>query len=184
MQSLLILILFSSSPNLYAQIRPKTPSTPTLNTAEACKLNFPKLKSIFFQNSSSYLSTTPVQKDSRLRTLRQGVILKNGTEVRMIKSGCTHYIFFLNLRPVEIKSRQAEYLYELAKDQLELIPVEKDEEFNIKLLTNALDKRNWKDIRFDRDIYTLPCPEAHCTLRVIRENGQPRDLEIIYDKIL
>lgn len=184
MHSIFMLLLLSFSPNLYSQIRPKTPSTPALNTAEVCKLNFPKLKSIFFQNPASYLSITPVQKDSRLRTLRQGAILKNGTEVRMIKSGCTHYIFFLNLRPVEIKSKQAEYLYELAKDQLELIPVEKDEEFNIKLFTNALDKRNWQDIKFDRDIYTLPCAEAHCTLRVIRENGLPRDIEIIYDKIL
>jgi hypothetical protein len=182
MKSLIALLLLSL--NLSAQERPKTFSTPLLNNEEACALNFTKLKSAFSQNQSLFNSITPEEKDARLRTLKQAVILKNGTEVRMIKSGCTNYIFLINIRPNDFKSMQAEYLYQLASDQIKLIPVEKDEEFNMKLILNALDKKNWPAIKLDNDIYYLPCPGAMCTLRTIRENGSPRDIEIIYDKKL
>ncbi|MBC7712399.1 MAG: hypothetical protein H7177_03620 [Rhizobacter sp.] len=180
----ILLLLSALSFSLFSQEKPKTISTPLANNVDACALNFPKLKSAFKQDPALYKGLTPVEQDLRLRTLRQGVVLNNGTEIRMIKSGCSHYIFLINIRPTEIKSMKAEYLFELAVLQLKLIPVEKDEAFNIKLITNALDKRNWPAIKLQSDIYSLPCGEALCTLRTIRDNGTPRDIEIIYDKIL
>ncbi len=184
MKTLLMLFFMISSMNAFSQARPKTPSVPTPNITDACTLNFPKLKPIFIQTPSLYTTMNKPEQDLRLRTLRQGVVLKNGTEIRTIKSGCTHYIFLINIRPFELKSFDAEYIYDVAVANLKIIPAEKDEEFNLTLLLNALDKRNRGSIRFENDYYYLPCTGALCTLRIIRSNGLPRDIEITYDKVL
>ena len=186
MKNLIVFLLMLLPLAAFSQAaRPKTPSTPAADITEACTLNFAKLKPIFDQKPDLYSTITKPERDMRLRTLRQGVVLKNGTEIRTIKSGCTHYIFFINIRPMELKYFEPEYIYDVAEANLKIIPVEKDEEFNLTLLLNALDKRNRGGINFENDIYRLPCGGgAACTLRIIRSSGLPRDIEIVYDKIL
>ena len=146
-----------------------------------CTMDFNQVYSFFIQNPKLFLSMTPIEKDYTKQTLKQGVIMGNGTEVRFIKSACTKLAFVITLVPKKVLYNKPHHVYRQTLQLMEKFLVERDEFILLSTIKKALHRNNWNNIKIENDVHILPCEGAKCTLKVNKENGQDKEIELTYD---
>lgn len=198
MKTLLALVLFSISPLVFSQYKipavdlntpPKSAPTTTISTVEetapkvepekanGCTMNFTNTKGLFIQDKKRFQSMTPLEKDYDKQIVKQGVIMGSGTEVRFVKSLCTHYIIVINMIPKKLQNGLPHQLFRQALTIITAFQSEREQKVELYPLRKALARNNWELIKSEGDQYILPCEGAKCTLKVIND----KEIEVTYD---
>lgn len=198
MKSLLALVLFSISTLSFSQdkipaldINNPPISTPkmTVSTVEevapvaavvkenGCTLNFSNAKSLFIQDKKRFRSMTELERDNDKQIIKQGIVTGSGTEVRIVKSYCTHNILVINMIPKKIQNALPHQLFRQTLTIITAFQSEREQKEELYPLRKALGRNNWESIKTEGDLYILPCEGAKCTLRVIKD----KEIELTYD---
>lgn len=157
------------------------PTPVVVPNANGCTLNFANTRSLFIQDPKRFQKMTEIEKDYDKQTLKQGVIMGNGTKVRFIKSDCTRHMMVINLEPEKIQNALPHHLFRQTLQLLEKFQADPEELANLYPLKKSLVRNNWALITSQDGLHTLPCVDAKCTLRVIKENGVDKEIELTYE---
>lgn len=146
---------------------------------DPCSLNFDAATSVFDPNPKLYKSLSPLNKNAKKKLLTQTATTLKGTTITYTTGGCTHYAATFKIHPAKLNAQKPEDLFTQTVNELKDIPAKDKGEINI--LTDALDKKNWKKLKLEDGQYDLPCGDATCTLKTIKVKGVDSDIEISYD---
>lgn len=171
----------TSVPTTTISIVEETIAPVIIPNANGCTLNFANTKSLFIQDIKRFQKMTEIEKDYDKQTLKQGVIMGNGTKVRFIKSDCTRHMIVINMEPEKIQNALPHHLFRQALQLLEKFQADKDELANLYPLKKSLIRNNWTLITSQDGLYILPCVDAKCTLRVIKKDGVDSEIELTYE---
>ena len=199
MKKKLALILFLTSPLVFSQYKipatdlnnpPKpAPSATTVSTIEevaqkpaaikenGCTLNFSDPKGLFIQDKKRFKSMTPLEKDYDKQIVKQGVVTGSGTEVRFVKTTCSHYVIVINIIPKKLQNALPHHLFRQTLTILSALQSDREQMAELYPLRKALVRNNWEQIKAEGGKYILPCETGKCTLQVV----QDKEIEITYE---
>lgn len=147
-----------------------------------CTQNFSNNKGLFIQDKKRFKSMTPLEKDLDKQAIKQGVITGGGTEIRYIISDCTHKIIVINMTPKRLQAAMPHHVFRQASTLLSAFQSDREQLAEIYPLRKALVRNNWEQIKSEDDQFLLPCVDAKCTLKVIKENGVNKEIELTYEE--
>lgn len=198
MKTLIATLLLTSSVTSYSQDKipatdiynpPRSVPTTTVSTVEetvapavtpnanGCTLNFANTQSLFIQNKKYFKTMTEIERDYDKQTLKQGVVMVNGTKASFIKSDCKHHIIVIKLKPKRILNALPHHLYRQTAGLLKNFKADRDEASKLYPLRKSLESNNWSSITNQDGLYTLPCVDAKCTLKVVDS-----EIELTYEE--
>ncbi len=201
MKTLIATILLTSSVSSFSQEKipatdiynpPTSVPTTTVSTVEetvapvavanpnGCTINFANTQSFFIQDKKRFKKMTEIERDYDKQTLKQGVVMGNGTKVRFIKSECTRRMMVINLEPRKIQNALPHHLFRQTSQILDKFQADRDGLADLYPLRQSLLRNNWLKITNQDGVYTLPCVDAKCTLRVIKQDGAS-EIELTYE---
>jgi hypothetical protein len=201
MKTLLATLLLTSSLSSFSQDKipatdiynpPQSVPTTTVSTvdetdarvvkpnANGCTLNFANTQSLFIQNKKYFKKMSEIEKDYNKQTLKQGVVMVNGTKASFIKSDCTRHMMVINLQPKRILNALPHHLYRQTAGLLKNFKADRDELSKLYPLRKSLESDNWSLITNKNGVYTLPCENSKCTLSVITRDGAS-EIELTYE---
>jgi hypothetical protein len=85
------------------------------------------------------------------------------------------------MEPEKIQNALPHHLFRQTLQLLEKFQADPEELANLYPLKKSLIRNNWALIISQDGLYILPCVDAKCTLRVIKENGVDSEIELTYE---
>lgn len=162
------------------------PVEPVVAKANGCTMPMTGISSLFRQDKKLFKKITPLDIDGEKQTMKQGVIVGNGIEIRFVKAFCTHNILVLNFVPKRVQNNQPQHLYRQTMTLLTMkdFQIANTEYATLAPLVKSLVRNNWSQIIPQDGQHILPCVGAKCTLKVIQVGGVDKEIELTYDSKL
>lgn len=149
--------------------------------ANGCTQNFSNPRSLFIQDKKRFKSMTPLEKDFNKQSIKQAVVTGSLTEIRFSMSNCTHKMIVINIVPKKIQNALPHHLFRQALTLLSSIQADREQMADIYPLKKALARNNWQEIKNENGLFTLPCEDAKCTLKIIKADGIDKEIELTLD---